>query len=177
MRNHYSTYQKRDEQLLEHLKAELSMHRILCNDLRKRGLTDASKCEKRMCDKITDQIEILKKKLSDDCRDISAAILKTFMCSYMAYVYAKEFEHIVYNRTGCKDSDLSFDMKELMVLVTEAGLAVDKCDLQNNDHRHMNGFTALTDKLEEWFETEVKAKVEEVMDEYKETREFKNLYE
>lgn len=177
MRKHYSTYQKRDEEKLEQLQAELSMHRIMCNQLRKRGMTDASKCENDICHKLMDDIEALKQKLSDDCRDISAALLKTFMSAYMAYTYAKDFEHIVKVRTGCNESDLSFDMKALMQLATEAGLAIDQCDLANDDHRHMNGFTHLTDKLEDFFENEVKAKVNEVMEEYKKTKEFKKLYQ
>lgn len=153
------------------------MHRILCGQLRKRGLTEASKCENNLCHKLMDDIEALKEKLRCDCRDISASLLKTFMCSYMAYTYAKEFEHIIKNRTGCNESDLSFDMKALMTLATEAGLAIDQCDINNNDHRHMNSFTVLTDKLEDWFETVVKAKVESIMEEYKDTKEFQHLYQ
>lgn len=177
MRQHYSIYQKRDEQQLEKLQAELSMHRILCNQLRQRGLTEASKCENDICHKLMDDIEALKQKLSDDCRDISAALLKSFMSAYMAYVYAKDFESIIKHRTGTIESDLTFDMKNLMSVVTDAGLAIDQCDVKNNDHRHMNGFTILTDQLEEYFETEVKAKVDAIMEEYKTTKEFKRLYQ
>lgn len=177
MRTHYSMYQKRDEELLEKLQADLSMHRILCNQLRQRGLVEASKCENDICHKLMDDIEALKQKLSDDCRDICSSILKSFMCAYLSYVFAKDFEYIVRKRTGVNESDLSFDMKNLMAVVSEAGLAIDQCDLANDDHRHMNSFTHLTDQLEEYFETEVKAKVDEIMEEYKKTKEFKKLYQ
>lgn len=175
-RVNYNIYQRRDAARMLELRNQIAIHRACMNDHIDKGRKAAEEFERQMVGKLTEQMTALEDKIIDDRRAISAAMLKSFMCAYMAYVYALEFESEIKRRTGSIEDELHQDMRDFISVAKEIALTIDTADTKAGKDHHMWSFNELTDRLEGWFTKEVGKKVNEIMDDYTKTKEFDKLY-
>ena len=136
------------------------------------GLDDAARRVWGQIQKAQQEHDQLAQKMIDDRNAMTLAMVKVFLIANIAYSKAMDFESLVKKLTGTNETSLSADVHEVTKAFEELALGIDK----GGSDKQAYAFGDIIDELEDWFNKEFEPKVDEVMERFKNSKDFKKLF-